>query len=144
VDAPYRHIACCVDLSPATEAGVAEAARLRALGPGRLTLIHVFRYPTLYGSPWEPDMGGLLESAERWLAARAAAAPGAETVMLEGIPGEEAVAWAEAHGVDLIVAATHHGAARRAVLGSFAHHLLHHAPCPVLVVRGRDEEGTQA
>ena len=141
MDAPYRHIACCVDESPASDAGVAEAARLRAVGPGRLSLVHVFKYPTLYGGPWSPDFGGLRDSAEQWLTDKASALPGAEAVLLEGIPGTETVAWAQTAGVDLLVTTTHHGTAHRAVLGSFTHHLLHHAPCPVLVIRVEEDEG---
>ena len=109
MDAPYRHIACCVDESPASDAGVAEAARLRAVGPGRLSLVHVFKYPTLYGGPWSPDFGGLRDSAEQWLTEKASALPGAEAVLLEGIPGTETVAWAQTAGVDLLVTTTHHG-----------------------------------
>ncbi len=141
MDAPYRHIACCVDESPASDAGVAEATRLRAVGPGRLSLVHVFKYPTLYGGPWSPDFGGLRDSAEQWLTEKASAVPGAEAVLLEGLAGTETVSWAQTAGVDLLVTTTHHGAAHRAVLGSFTHHLLHHAPCPVLVIRVEEADG---
>jgi nucleotide-binding universal stress UspA family protein len=140
-DAPYRHIACCIDGSDASEAALAEARRLRALGPGRLTLVHVWSAPLLYGSPWEPDLGGLRESAKAWLEERAAGVPEAEAVLLEGSPAHAASEWAARHAVDLLVASSHHGAARRAVLGSFTQHLLHHAPCPVLTVRYEAPEG---
>ena len=39
--APYAHVACCIDDSPASMRALAEARRLRALGPGRLSLVHV-------------------------------------------------------------------------------------------------------
>jgi nucleotide-binding universal stress UspA family protein len=131
---PYRHIACCLDESPASELALAEARRLRALGQGRLSLVHVFRMPVSYGSLWAPDPTPIREAAERWLAERAAEVPEGEPVFLEGSPAVETCEWARRQRVDLIVAAAHHGAPHRAVLGSFTQHLLHHAPCPVLVL----------
>jgi nucleotide-binding universal stress UspA family protein len=56
-------------------------------------------------------------------------------VFLEGFPAPAACDWALEADVDLIVAACHRGLTARITLGSFAHHLIHHAPCPVLIVR---------
>jgi len=60
------------------------------------------------------------------------------TVVLHGHPAGEAVRWAGQNAVDLLVCASHHGLAHRVALGSFAHHLVNHAPCPVLVLRTPD------
>ena len=136
MDAPYAHVACCLDGTPESLAALAQARRLQPQGAGgRLRLVHVFHQPPLYGGLWAPDLGGLQERAQAWLAEQAATVPWAEAVLLEGGPAGATCSWAEEEGVDLLVAATHHGPAHRAVLGSFTHHLLHHAPCPVLVVR---------
>jgi nucleotide-binding universal stress UspA family protein len=140
-EVPYRHIACCWDGSPAAERALEEARRLRALAPGRLSVLHVVRYPAVY-APWAPDLEGLREAARTWLERRTADVPEGEAVLLEGSPAVEACAWAERQRVDLLVAASHHGAAHRALLGSFTHHLLHHAPCPVLVVRPEEDEAS--
>lgn len=135
MDVPYRHIACCVDDSPASERAIAEARRLRALGPGHLTLIHVAQWPVTYGL-WVPDPGDLYDGARHWLKGVVDEFPEAKAVLVEGgHPGAEACAWAHRHAVDLLVCASHHGPVARTVLGSFAHYLVHHAPCPVLVVR---------
>jgi len=46
---------------------------------------------------------------------------------------------AEQDGFDVIVVGSHgSGVVKRVLLGSVSQHLLHHAPCPVLVVRGDD------
>lgn len=132
----YRHIACCVDHSPAAEMALAEARRVRAHGPGRLSLVHVYKDPTWYPSmvPVTPDFTGLKEGAQAWLEQLSAGVPGSEAILLEGFPAHETCEWAAHQHVDLLVAGAHHGPARRAVLGSFTSYLLHHAPCPVLVV----------
>ncbi|MER5268540.1 universal stress protein [Actinosynnema sp. NPDC002837] len=47
----------------------------------------------------------------------------------------------EAEGAALLVVGSHgHGAVRRALLGSVSHAMLHHAPCPLAVVRGAGPE----
>ncbi len=46
---------------------------------------------------------------------------------------------AEQDGFDVVVVGSHgSGVVKRVLLGSVSQHLLHHAPCPVLVVRGDD------
>ena len=135
MDIPYRHIACCVDDSPASMRAIAEARRLRALGPGRLTLLHVAQLPVMYG-PWMPNPADVFDGARRWLRGVVDEIPEADAILVEGghAPAE-ACAWAQRQAVDLLVCASHRGPMARSVLGSFANHLVHHAPCPVLVVR---------
>lgn len=48
---------------------------------------------------------------------------------------------ADREGFDLIVLGSHGaGLLKRALLGSVSHHVLHHAACPVLVVRGAEAQ----
>lgn len=61
--------------------------------------------------------------------------------VLIGSPVVELDRWIEAEGPDLLITGVHHGTAHRAVLGSVRSHLVHHSPCPVLVMRV-PEEGT--
>lgn len=138
MDSPYSHIACCYDGSPASEGAVAEGRRLRALGPGRLSVIHVYHDPPLFGGMYDPDLGSVRAEARRWFDERAAAWPEAKAVFLEGAASIELDRWFAEQHPDLIIAGIHHGPAHRAVLGSVTSHLVHHAPCPVLVVRVRD------
>lgn len=55
----------------------------------------------------------------------------------EGTPGEAIVAAADAEQADLIVLGTHgRTGINRSLLGSVSDHVIRHAPCPVVVVRG--------
>lgn len=135
---PYAHIACCYDGSAAAEGAVAEGRRLRGLGDGRLSVIHVYHDPPLYGGMYDPDLGAIREDARKWFEQRAAAWPEAEPVFLVGSPVVEIDRWNEEAEPDLLITGVHHGAAHRAVLGSVTSHLVHHSPCPVLVIRVED------
>ena len=55
----------------------------------------------------------------------------------EGEPGTAIVEAAIAESADLVVVGTH-GRSRvgRLVLGSVSDHVVRHAPCPILIVRG--------
>jgi nucleotide-binding universal stress UspA family protein len=138
VDAPYRHICCCIDDSAASGRALAEARRLRALGEGRLTLLHVVQFPLPYsvgfGAP-QPDPSDMEAGARAWMATVADDVPEGTGVLLEGHPASQACAWAADNAVDLMICAAHRNLAQRLALGSFAHSLVNSAPCPVLVLR---------
>ena len=138
--APYSHIACCFDGSPASEGAVAEGRRLRELGDGRLSVIRVYHDPALYGGLYTPDLGAVRDAARLWFEERARAWPEVEPVFLEGSAVVELDRWIAREHPDLVIAGVHHGAAHRAVLGSVTGHLVHHSPCPVLVVRVPEEQ----
>lgn len=131
---PYRHIACCVDDSPASARALEEASRLRALGPGALSVVHAAPRPLID----EDDPAAahdLAREDDAWLRRTAAAVPGAEPVLLTGLPADEVLAWAAEARPDLLVAAAHRGPVERALLGSFAARVALEAPCPVLLTR---------
>jgi nucleotide-binding universal stress UspA family protein len=138
---PYKHIAVCVEHeSEMSQRSLEAARRLRALGEGRLTLLHALAnpvvYPALPGSgvqTWIPDPAEHREAAQTWL--EKLALPGEEAVVLSGYAPEAACGWAHGANVDLIVAAAHRGLVDRMLLGSFAGYLVRHAPCPVLLIR---------
>lgn len=136
--APYAHIACCIDDSEMTPRVIAEAARLRELAPGRLSLVFAAPQPlVMTGAPgeWVPDGVDVAEVAKDWLAQRVAETPGAEPVLVNGYPPVAVCDWAATTGCDLLVAGAHRGAVQRMMLGGFAAYLAYHAPCAVLLVR---------
>lgn len=142
MSAPFTHIACCIDSSDAAATALSHAVALRDLAGGRLTVLHVVAPPpflvsfaaTLGGAPVHDDIAER-EAAQMWLDETAAnIAGGADPVLLEGSPGETACTWAAENDVDVMVAARHRGAVERMMLGSFANHLTHHAPCPLLLI----------
>lgn len=137
MDAPYRHIACCIDASEASQRALAEARKLRALGQARFSLVHVVQHPVPYsiGFGPQPTPAELLPGARAWLETVGAEVPEAETVLLQGYPPAEACDWAAGQAVDLLICAAHRSLPQRLALGSFAHYLVNHAPCPVLVLR---------
>jgi nucleotide-binding universal stress UspA family protein len=136
----YDHIACCIDDSEAARVALSHAAALRDLTGGRHSVVHVVAPPAFLVS-MAASLGGApvhdpvveREAAQMWLVEEAGSV-GAEAVLLEGHPASAAVDWARDHGVDALVAASHRGLVERALLGSFAGYLVHHAPCPVLLV----------
>lgn len=57
-----------------------------------------------------------------------------------GEPGRRICKVAAEENFDAVVVGSHgSGFVKRALLGSVSHHVLHHAPCPVIVVRESDE-----
>ena len=125
----FRHIACCVDESPATLEALATAARVRGAGTTAFTVVHAV------GSP----AAGESESEARRLLDDAARKTGAQTALVYGHPPVAIARWAAEEAVDLLVAASHRGGVSRVALGSFARHLAHRAPCSVLFTRPRPD-----
>ena len=136
----YDHIACFIDDSDAAARALEHAAALREAAGSKLSVVHVLAPPAflvslaagLGGAPVH-DTEVEREAAEMWLAEEARSV-GGEGILLEGHPASTAVEWAGQSGVDIIVVATHRGLVERALLGSFAGYVAHHAPCPVFLV----------
>jgi nucleotide-binding universal stress UspA family protein len=135
---PFHHVGCCVDGTPAAQVAIAHARDLWTPGDGVLSIVHVAPRPLIMETVDGEEVPSPrdISSRERiWLEGLAKGVPGAEPVLLGGLPGPEICRWAAAAGVDVLVCARHHGPVGSVVLGSVARHLVDHAPCPVLVVR---------
>lgn len=143
----YARLLVTTDFSEEALPGVQEAARLARRLSSRLILLYVVedRLPALITATTDLDRRQLLEqhraTAEENLARHAeehlAGCP-VEVVVRVGSPVEVILETAEEREADLIVMATHgYGFVRHALFGSTTERVLHHAPCPVLVVRSR-------
>jgi len=136
-----RLILLATDLSPASDGAAAQA----------LDLAHDLGADVLVMSAIEATSNGRgqvvrrLENLrlERELAAQAVVARGrargvnVRFLIWAGPPGEAIVDVARSEQVDLVVVGSHgRGAVGRIFVGSVSEHVVRHAPCPVLVVRG--------
>ena len=86
----------------------------------------------------DPTSLAELDNRAEELVERTADEFGAKTdvVVEHGSPGERICATAAQHGIELIILGSHErGAFGRFVHGSVSDYVVHHAPCPVLVVR---------
>lgn len=131
----YRHIACCLDGSPAGDAALAAAIRTRSLGDSRLTLLHVME-PGIeaYRGYAGDGIDDQPPAARAWMEQMVALAPGSDGVLLDGHPATAVTEWARDAGVDLLIAVRHRGRVEHMLLGSFAQHLAYKAPCAVMLV----------
>ena len=136
--AHFRHIACCFDGAAADEDAIRCAQGLRGEG-ARLSIVHVVTGPPLAdaldGTPVVPTEN-IGQTERRTLESRAARIPGAEAVLLRGLPERAICHWADDAACDLlVVSARQPGRWGMSVLGGVTRHLVDHAPCAVLVVR---------
>ncbi|MFF2141793.1 universal stress protein [Kitasatospora sp. NPDC058190] len=142
---PHGRIVVGVDGSAPARAAVRWAARLAGLTGGPLEAVAVWDFPCLYGEHGlvPPVLDGF--GAERRAAAVLAETAGLATAAADlavplrrhlkaGRPGPALVA--AATGADLLVLGNRgHSTPPDAPLGTVAQYCLHHAPCPVVIVR---------
>lgn len=139
-------IVLATDGSPSAREATREAIRLADDMGARLVIVGVenVNIPAYgyygYGEVYEELLSGEHIHIERVLAEVAHDAEDAdvisETVDRKGDVVEEICDVAEKKGARLVVVGSHGwGGVRRALFGSVSMGVLHHAPCPVLVVR---------
>ena len=95
----------------------------------------------------DPTSLAELDDRAEKLVERTADELGAKTdvVVEHGSPGERICATAAEHGIELIILGSHErGAFGRFMHGSVSDYVVHHAPCPVLVVRHTNVATTKA
>jgi nucleotide-binding universal stress UspA family protein len=135
-----RLILLATDLSAASDGAAVQALELaHDLGASVLIMSVIDGTPIGHGAPRRIDQIRL----ERELAAqdvvvrgRARGVP-VRFLIWQGSPGEAIVDVARSEDVDLVVVGSHgRGPVGRMLIGSVSEHVVRHAPCPVLVVRG--------
>lgn len=137
-----------VDGSPSSISALRWAIRQAALTGAAVDAVIAWYYPAAtVGYGWAPtgtDVGfDFKETAEKVLADAIASAVGpgsnvgVRARVVEGNPAQ--VLLDACDGADLLVVGSRgHGGFTEALLGSVSQHLVHHAPCPVVVIRGQD------
>lgn len=134
----YAHIGCCIDDSPGSQRALEAAVNLWRASGGRLSLVHAGPFPLEIETIDSVSVfrrTDLNAGARTWLRRRARDVPQAEPVFVQGVRGPAVCAWAEGAGADLLVVGSGSGRMAGIRPGGFVHHLVEHAPCPVLVVR---------
>ena len=148
-----KPVMLATDGSPTAEKATTTAVELaRQLGT-ELVIVSVWDIPYVGDGamgftnvPVNADFSKLgEEEAAKALADAAARADeagvGARTVVLRGFPVEAICAAAEKFAPQFVVLGSHGwGAVKRTLFGSVSTGVLHHAKCPVLVVRGEPVE----
>jgi nucleotide-binding universal stress UspA family protein len=148
-----KPVLLATDGSPTAEKATEAAIELAQLLETELIVVTVWDLPyTAIGfapMPVNGELAKLSEEHARKVCAEAtsrAEEAGVETrsVVLRGMPIQEICAAAETFEPRLLVIGSHRWRAlKRAVFGSVSTGVLHHARCPVLVVRGEAYGGEQ-
>ena len=144
--AQVETILLATDLSAASSAATEQAIEFAVRLGARLLVVHVFSQmkgivPLGRGRPVEGREQRTMIAQAVVQRARAAGAV-ATFLVWDGDPGDSIIAAAESEGADMIVMGSHgRSTVGRYLLGSVSDHVVHHAMCPVLVVRPTDQDG---
>ena len=138
-----KRILVPVDGSKSANAAAAFAAGLARDGGATLELVYIYDAPTaaLMGLEATRDIARVKEQVAGGSFEGALSAIGESDVAIAeyvaiGHPAREICAYANEQGHDMVVMGTRgRSEVKELVLGSVSQAVLHHAPCPVLVVR---------
>jgi nucleotide-binding universal stress UspA family protein len=139
-------ILLATDGSPSAEAATREAVELARATGWSLTIVTVWHIPVT-GFAYEPLVSvpevaeAVQQRAQLALETAVATAQASglepEARLIEGLPAADICDLARDRGATLIVIGSHGwGTVQRLLFGSVSAAVLHHAPCPVLIVRG--------
>ncbi|MGZ8716102.1 MAG: universal stress protein [Gaiellaceae bacterium] len=145
-----KTILLATDGSPSAKKATDTAIELAGALDAVLRIISVWRVPVYdYGYvplQYAPELveaqrGGAGNAVEQAVAAAKAAGVDATSELRQGDASDEICAAAEETSADMIVLGAHGwGTVKRILFGSVSTAVLHHASCPVLIVRGEFEE----
>ncbi|MFD5432959.1 universal stress protein [Kitasatospora sp. NPDC127067] len=130
-----------VDGSPTSRSALTWAARQAGLTGDSVDAVIAWQYPVGYGAPSAAvpnfDFAGNARQALAGAVTEAAAESPQVEIRQHVVQGHPAAALLEAaESADpLVVGNRGHGGFTEALLGSVSQHCVHHAPCPVVVVR---------
>jgi universal stress protein A len=141
----YRRILVPTDFSELAGKAIEHGAELARQVDAELIVFHAFVRPIVPSMPagdraLRQYLDEAAQASARQLEALVAGLEGVRcrAISREGRPWEEIVAVAEREDCDLVCMSTHgHGGLAHVFLGSVTEKVIHRAPCPVLVIRGR-------
>ena len=144
----FSRITVAIDGSPNSEDALDAAIDLVARAQGELTIVAVAPLVPVYLPSASPYVSAPVQRGEtkQYQAlvdaavkrAHDSGANAATGVCLEGVVVDEILSFVERNPCDMIVVGSRGlSATKRLVIGSISSALVTHAPCPVLVVRGR-------
>lgn len=147
----FKRILVPLDGSAHARQALAVALRVARASEGTLLLMHVVSLPATRPLPSTSPLirDELLETAwaegQSYLTMLAGSLRETgvtiQTEVVRGNPAREILGIAEAQAVDLIVMCRHGDTGlKRWVVGSVAHHVIHHSPVPVLLLQESQEE----
>jgi nucleotide-binding universal stress UspA family protein len=139
------------DGSPSAQKALGEAVELAKETGWGLRVLTVWQTPLVTGYGFAPaalvpelahaEKDHATKVAEAAVAAAAEAGVEATAEIRNGLPATEICDAASEDGIRLVVIGAHGwGAFKRVLFGSVSNHVLHDAPCPVLVVRMTESE----
>jgi len=145
----FGRIVVGVDGSESSRAALAWAVRQAALTGATVDAVHAWHIPVTYGYGYGyamvlpvPDLEKLAGRViDKAVAEVADLASGVEirAVTVEGNPARALLDAAKDADL-LVVGSRGHGGFTEALLGSVSQHCVHHADCPVVVIRGARPE----
>jgi nucleotide-binding universal stress UspA family protein len=144
----FKRVLCPIDFSTDSFTALEYAADFAGQSNGQLTLMHVVDNPLTdfygpKGANFYAEVEHAVEKSKLLLTDAAhthASGVPYEVVVKHGNPYEEIIDLATAQPVDLIVMSTHgRTGPQRLVIGSVAEKVVRTAPCPVFIVRHREQ-----
>lgn len=133
-----------IDGSDASERAFSYAVAFARKTAAEIVLLYVVDadtliYPVYRVSLAETDTASVKEKGEEILALYAKDAPAdvkVNRLVTIGVPGSSIIRTAEAEGADMIIMGNSgKGSVSSFVMGSVSHYTVHHAKCPVLIVK---------
>lgn len=117
--------------------GSLAVARALANTGAKIMLLHVMEQIPSYAISYMPTdyITESRSAIEAELARMAQSLPGGQAALVEGHSGRTILEWADQHGVDCIVIASHRPGMQDLLLGSTATTVVRHARCAVHVLR---------
>jgi len=144
----WERILVPTDFSPFANGAVGYAHALAEKVNAELHVLHVVRdigeAVAEHGAVGTLDPAGSQDEADQWLASllgEAGTVRRVEALRVGDDVAATVVKYAKAHGIDLIVMATHGRTGLTHLLaGSVTEKVLRHAPCPLLAIRPTEEK----